>query len=217
MNKFILNTVTKFLISWSVLFIIYADSFAGGDKTVATKTTAHKVALNLDVEQLNRSTKLYDRSSKTSRLRKILSNETRRKHFKFVVSKLAEFKLPKELALIPIIESEYSTKAVSPKGAGGMWQLMPGTAKILGISNKQRFELAPSTKAALLYFRDLHHEYGNLDLVVAAYNAGSARVDKALKQNPKAKSVQQLNLPRETRNYVRSFNHLQNEFKTYQS
>lgn len=154
-------------------------------------------------------------SAKTKLLHHILNNAEQRSKFKYVMKKAQELKLPNELALIPVIESEYKNKAVSPKGAAGLWQLMPGTAKIFGLSSRQRFEMAASTRAALLHLKDLYREYGNWELAIAAYNAGDGKVNKALKRKPHAKTVQDLNLPHETRQYVVSFFQLQNALKAY--
>ena len=150
-----------------------------------------------------------------SELQSALATNEQKSQFIFVSKKLNELQMPKELALIPVIESQYHDNAVSPKGAGGLWQLMPATAKQLGISSKDRFQLEPSTLAALHYFNDLHKEFGNWEFAIAAYNAGDGRVQKALKQNPSATSVQQLNLPRETKQYVQKFYQMQGELKSY--
>lgn len=150
-----------------------------------------------------------------NKLAKILSTEVKRSQFSFISKKLTEAKLPKELALIPVIESEYNSRAVSPKGAGGLWQLMPQTAKGYGITSKDRFQLVPSTTAALKYFKELHQQFKNWEFAIAAYNAGDGRVQKALNQNPSATSVQQLHLPRETKLYVQKFYQMQTELKSY--
>lgn len=154
-------------------------------------------------------------SEKTKLLHSILNNSERRSKFKYVMKKAQELKLPNELALIPVIESEYKNKAVSPKGAAGLWQLMPGTARIFGLSSSQRFEMHASTKAALLHLKDLFNEYKSWELAIAAYNAGDGRVNQALHRNPHAKTVQDLNLPHETRQYVLSFFQLQKALKSY--
>jgi membrane-bound lytic murein transglycosylase D len=92
---------------------------------------------------------------------------------------------------------------------------MSGTARILGLSNRQRFEMAASTKAALLHLKGLYKEFGNWELAIAAYNAGDGRVNSALNRNPHAKTVQELRLPHETRQYVLAFFQLQNALKGY--
>lgn len=178
-----------------------------------TRTLKYVPGIQLNASQA----RVYQKASPTraNELKNILNNSRLREQFKYVMNRAQALNLPKELALIPVIESQYNPKAVSPVGAGGPWQLMPGTAKDLGISNQQRFQLEPSTGAALAYFKDLYKEYGNWELAIAAYNAGDGRVNGALKKNPGAATVQDLKLPLETRNYVQAFFQLQNELKSY--
>jgi membrane-bound lytic murein transglycosylase MltF len=152
-------------------------------------------------------------SDSGNHVQKALTNSLQKNQFLFISKKLNQLKLPKELAFIPIIESHYNNHAVSPKGAGGLWQLMPSTAKQFGVSNKGRFQLEPSTVAALSYFSQLHKKFGNWEFAIAAYNAGDGRVQKALKQNPSATRVRQLNLPRETKQYVQKFYSMQGDLR----
>lgn len=147
-------------------------------------------------------------------LKQTLANSQKKQQFLFISKKLDEFRLPKDLALIPVIESQYNKGAVSPKGAGGLWQLMPATAKQYGISSNDRFQLAPSTVAALHYFNVLYKKFHNWEFAIAAYNAGDGRVQRALSKNPSAKSVQQLSLPQETKQYVQKFYKMQNELRS---
>jgi hypothetical protein len=142
---------------------------------------------------------------KDSEIKEILTKARRNGRLDFVMAKLEKMHLPKSLALIPVIESEYSTRAKSNKGASGIWQLMPCTAKRFGIKTNQRYELEPSTNAALQYFKELHQKFGNWELAIAAYNAGEGRIQKALDKNPNAANVQELKLPKETKQYVLKF------------
>lgn len=135
----------------------------------------------------------------------VLRSPIKKDQFLYVLSKVNELQLPTELALIPIIESQYTSDAVSPKGAGGLWQLMPKTAEDMGLSDEERFSLEASTYAALQHFKQLYLKFGNWEFAIAAYNAGSSRVTKALIKNPAAKSINDLNLPAETKNYVNRF------------
>lgn len=120
----------------------------------------------------------------------------------YVLTMSKKMHLPPSLAVVPIVESNYKNKLLSSKGAAGAWQLMPETARDYGIKLKERFQLAQSTKAALHLLKDLHDKFDNWELAFAAYNAGGSRVERAIKKNPDALSIEELDLPRETKEYV---------------
>jgi soluble lytic murein transglycosylase-like protein len=74
-------------------------------------------------------------------------------------------------------ESDYNRFAVSDKGAQGLMQLMPGTAKDYGVENS--FDIAQNIEGGIKYLKDLQKTYpGKPDLVLAAYNAGPKAVAK---------------------------------------
>lgn len=116
---------------------------------------------------------------------------------------LKEEGLPGWLSAIPEIESSYEVKAVSSKGAAGMWQLMPETAKGLGLKVDkdidERFDPLKSTRAAVRHLKSLYGKYKNWILVLIAYNWGEGNLDRL----GAGKVLQDLNLlPEETRTYV---------------
>ena len=74
------------------------------------------------------------------------------------------------------VESNYNHFAVSPKGAEGLMQLMPGTARMLGVSNS--FDPAENIEAGVKYLRYLQSLYQDDRLALAAYNAGPKAVEK---------------------------------------
>jgi hypothetical protein len=84
---------------------------------------------------------------------------------------------PDLVASVIRAESGFNVKAVSPKGAQGLMQLMPGTASQLGVQNA--FDPKANVEAGTRYLRELLERY-NFDLIkaLAAYNAGSQRVDQ---------------------------------------
>ena len=74
------------------------------------------------------------------------------------------------------IESNFDPKAVSPKNARGLMQLMPQTATRFGV--KDIFDPEENVNAGARYLRQLLDKYKNLTLALAAYNAGPERVDQ---------------------------------------
>jgi len=74
------------------------------------------------------------------------------------------------------VESNYNTHAVSNKGAQGLMQLTPSTARMLGVSNS--FDPQQNIEAGVKYLKYLKDIYKDDRLALAAYNAGPGAVDK---------------------------------------
>jgi len=89
-------------------------------------------------------------------------------------------------------ESRFDPNAVSPAGAEGIAQFMPGTAAMRGLDDS--FDIAKALPASAKYLGELKTGFGNLGLAAAAYNAGEARVSRWLASGGF--------LPLETENYV---------------
>jgi len=84
---------------------------------------------------------------------------------------------PALVRAVLVVESGGDPKALSPRGARGLMQLMPETAKRYGVSNV--FDPQQNISAGSRYLRDLSDRYRNdLQLVLAAYNAGPTAVDQ---------------------------------------
>jgi len=73
-------------------------------------------------------------------------------------------------------ESGFNRFAVSPAGAQGLMQLMPGTAAALGVSDP--FDVRQNIAGGAAYLRRQLDRFGSLDLALAAYNAGPAAVTR---------------------------------------
>jgi hypothetical protein len=83
---------------------------------------------------------------------------------------------PALLSAVAKQESGYKADAVSPAGARGLMQLMPGTAKGLGVTNAM--DPAQAVDGAARMLRDLTNRFGSTPLALAAYNAGPGAVMK---------------------------------------
>lgn len=114
--------------------------------------------------------------------------------------------VPGDLVWLAEVESTFNPKARSPAGARGLFQLMPETAKGLGLRTflpDERIDPTKSAQAAAKMLRDLHRRFGNWPLALAAYNAGPGRIQRLL-ESRKAKTFAEIapHLPLETRMYV---------------
>ena len=110
-------------------------------------------------------------------------------------ARAAEHALPQSfLARLIWKESLFDPGAVSPKGAQGIAQFMPGTAKLRGLADP--FDPKQALAASAAYLAELRTLFGNLGRAAAAYNAGEKRVRRWL--------AGETGLPYETQDYVLS-------------
>jgi membrane-bound lytic murein transglycosylase D len=135
---------------------------------------------------------------------------TGRRYFNIIESALEKRNLPTELKYLAVIESELKSTATSVKGAGGPWQLMPETARGLGlrVNGKidERRDYFKSTYAAARYLAYLYDLYEDWLLVIAAYNGGPGKVNTAIKKSGSRNFWSlQYHLPAESRNHVKKF------------
>lgn len=121
---------------------------------------------------------------------------------------LRDHGVPEDLVFLAMIESGFATRAKSPAGAVGPWQLVAATGKQFGLRRDrwvdERRDPEKAARAAALFLRSLHGRMGDWHLACAAYNAGPERVARALRRGYGGfwQMEQHRVLPGETRDYV---------------
>lgn len=120
--------------------------------------------------------------------------------------------LPLDLVYLPHVESLFKPNAFSRAHARGLWQFMLGTARLYGLREDwwidERSDIAKSTRAAARYLHDLHEQFQNWYLVLAAYNSGPGRIQRVMRRYHVSdywEMVHRRLIPRDTRNFVPSF------------
>ncbi|MGN7889170.1 lytic transglycosylase domain-containing protein [Dyadobacter sp. 22481] len=130
---------------------------------------------------------------------------TTRKRMRVIEPILRKYGVPADFKYIPLIESAMKDEVTSRRGAGGYWQLMPSTAKSLGLvvneTRDDRKHLVKSTHAAGKYLRDLYKQLGSWTLVAAAYNAGPTHIQNRMDSQNKDDYFK-LRLNSETARYI---------------
>lgn len=116
--------------------------------------------------------------------------------------------MPSDLFYLAVIESGLNPRAYSRARAVGLWQFMAHTGRMMGLERThwidERRDPIKATHAAARYLKDLFAEFGDWRLALAAYNAGPGRVRRAIARAD-TNDYWQLDLPRETKNYVPLF------------
>ncbi|PID41401.1 MAG: lytic transglycosylase [Proteobacteria bacterium] len=143
---------------------------------------------------------------------KYLNRTLRRseKYLYHIVEEVERRNLPMELALLPVVESAFDPFAYSHGRASGLWQFIPGTGRMYGLTQDWwydgRRDVVASTEAALRYLEKLSNTFGgDWLLALASYNAGSGMTSRAIRKNRKRNrptDFWSLKLPRETSIYV---------------
>lgn len=114
--------------------------------------------------------------------------------------------LPEDLAYLALIESGFSTQAVSRAGAVGPWQFMSYTGREYGLRIDrwvdERRDYERSTQAAIAYLSDLHEMFDSWFLAAAGYNGGQGRVGRSMLRDNTVNFWELTGLHSETQNYV---------------
>ena len=192
-------------------FVWKSAKAAGSDTTrKATDVWGKIIASNRMPVHIKPEIDTYKKKylAETWAVERILARATPYVHY--IVERLDARGLPLDLALLPVVESGYQTAVKSEDDAAGLWQIIPGTAKQIGLKRTLWFDgrtdIKKSTRAALDYLSFLNAEFdGSWELTLAAYNAGPGRVKSAIDKNLEnglATDFWSLKLPQETMAYV---------------
>ncbi len=121
----------------------------------------------------------------------------------------AEEDMPQDLLYLAMVESAFKSRAMSRAGARGIWQFIRGTGQRYDLRQDfwvdDRFNPEKATRAAARHLKDLYEQFGDWYLVMAAYNSGSRRVERAIRRTGSRDfwvHAKRRVLPRETRSYV---------------
>ncbi len=127
-----------------------------------------------------------------------------------IVEELRKAGLPEQLSWVPIIESGFKSRALSPARALGMWQFIRSTGYRFGLKQDkyvdERMDPLKATRAAIKFLTVLHEFFGDWTTALASYNCGEFRVQSVIK----AQKIDYLdnfwdlfsNLPYETARFV---------------
>ncbi len=220
MKQYYLKILTVLCITLS---IIACDS-PGSSGKATIQLVRQKIATTVwDRMTSNFELKTYHTNARVQRFIKQLSrdeavnlvifSEQAGPYVYHITEMLEDRGMPSELALLPIIESEYMPLATSKMGATGIWQLAPILGRIYGLKQDSwydgRKDIERSTAVALEHLQYLADKYnGDWLLALAAYNCGHGRVDQAIRKNKqlgKATDYWALSLPQETMYFVPKF------------
>jgi membrane-bound lytic murein transglycosylase D len=185
-----------------------ADEATKATVAADLQTTAHDIPIPQDPKVLS-----YVEVFQT-RLRDYIQDSLQRgaRYLPMIQNVFRAEGLPLDLAYIPIIESSFKTNALSKANAKGPWQFMKATAQEHGLKTNwfidERSDPEKATLAAAQYLKTLSRMFdGDWNLVLAAYNGGPGRVQRAMQRSGRSDfwalaAAGPKYLPRETREYV---------------
>jgi membrane-bound lytic murein transglycosylase D len=129
-----------------------------------------------------------------------------------IADRIQALGLPPELLFLPAIESGFQVKATSPRGAAGLWQLMRNTAGPLGLVMDpwidERRDFWKATEVSLSKLAADRRAFGSWPLALAAYNCGSGRLSRIIRESGTSdywELRRRGRLPRETASFVPQF------------
>ena len=162
-----------------------ASAFSGGSSKTAAPAPKLNKYPSIPIEEsgprVRRFVRQYAYESRDT-MKKYLGRAE--EHLPMVKSVAREHGLPVEIAYLFMLESGANPEARSPANALGMWQFMPATARSYGLRVDswvdERLDPVKSTRAAMLYLKDLYGMFGCWRLALSAYNSGENKLNRVL-------------------------------------
>jgi membrane-bound lytic murein transglycosylase D len=202
--------------SYSTGFVKVIDPIENKVKAQVKKEEkeAQKTVLNFANEHLPMGDKKIDHKMQKAlkansfyRMQTLKLHQRAEKFFPIIEPILAEYGIPDDFKYMPLVESGMAHGRVSPKGAAGLWQFMPQTARDYGLTVNgnidERNNVRKSTVAAARYIKDLYKIFNSWTLVAAAYNVGEGRLKRQISRQQED-NYYRLKLNKETGKYVYS-------------
>ena len=135
----------------------------------------------------------------------LLGLKRSKRYLPYIEKMLKENHMPDDLKYVAIAESALRAHAGSSKGAIGFWQFLTATGRKYGLVINKRLDerrnVFFSTRAAILYFRELYETFGSWTLAAAAYNMGEKGLEAEILEQG-TDDYYQLYLPLETQRYI---------------
>jgi membrane-bound lytic murein transglycosylase D len=109
-------------------------------------------------------------------------------HQALISAELIQHGMPLELLAVPLVESGYRNlpQGEDLRHGAGLWMFITPTAQRFGLTvdanRDERLNVAAESGAAMRYLAALHHQFNDWGLALLGYNAGSARVEKAIRE-----------------------------------
>lgn len=143
-----------------------------------------QAAKDLLMEKLPEDTNVRAQTGQKDRF--VAGIESSKKYLPNIEKIFSDYGVPKEITRLAFVESMFDMKAYSHSGAAGIWQLMPSTARILGLKVgkklDERYDSIKSTDAAARHLMRDYKRLGTWQLALNAYNAGPGRLADAVNQ-----------------------------------
>jgi len=161
-------------------------------------------ALPVNDARVTRKLKISLKQHNFKNVQSTILHRKAEKWFPVIEPLLRLYGIPDDFKYIPLVESGLC-EGTSPKGARGLWQFMPGTARTYGLKVghgvDERNNLRKSTIAACKYIKELYGEFNSWTLAAAAYNNGSVKLERAINRQNEDNYFRMI-LNRETGSYV---------------